>query len=166
MKTAIIFSGNISTTKKIAEIIKSKVNHDVDIFDTSKRFYIDFEEYDNFVLGTNVRYGKLNKRFIRAVIKMKKYVNENQKYFVYITGADITRAEEYIRYAKLIVERNPVNYYFVGGLFPDTKIGKFTNFILKKFKEDLRLRHMELPTLIENNINMLVSTLNEAELKK
>ena len=163
MKTAIIFSGNISTTKKIADIIKSKVNHQVDIFDTSKRFYIDFSEYDNFVLGTNVRYGKLNKRFIRTIKKMKSYVTDKKNYFVYIKEEYKTSADEYIQYAKLIVDRKPTDYYFVGGLFPETKIGGFTKFLLNRVIKDFKDHNMALPTLINDNIDKLSYSLNNLE---
>mgnify|MGYP003321070635 CR=1 FL=1 len=45
MRTAIIFSGNTGTCEVVANMISKKLNHGYEVFDTSKSFYIDFDEF-------------------------------------------------------------------------------------------------------------------------
>ncbi len=160
MKTAIIFSGNIITTELVANMIKNGVNHDVDIFDTSKTFYIDFSEYDNFVLGTNVRYGKLNKRFVRCVKKMKKYVLPTQNYFVYICGIQFEKAQNYIKKAKKLIN-NGCEYYFVGGELKTDGSKGLHKILIQSIISDYNKNQKKLPTLIDDNINKLINSINE-----
>lgn len=160
MKTAIIFSGNIITTELVANMIKKGLNHEVDIFDTSKTFYIDFSEYDNFVLGTNVRYGRLNKRFFKCVKKMKKYVTDKQNYFVYICGIQVEKAQEYIAKAKKAIN-TICDYYFVGGELKAEEAKGFAKFVINSIIAGFTKDNKELPALIDENINKLIDSIND-----
>lgn len=162
MKTAIIFCGNTGTCEVIANMISKKLNHNFDIFDTSKRFYIDFDEYDNFVLGTNVKFGKLNKRFYRLLNKMKEYTVNSQNYFVYICGADKDCAEEYIAKAREVIDVT-CDYYFVGGEIKLSNLKGFNKLIAKSYLKQYNLKHQESPQIIFENIDKLVESLNNME---
>ena len=165
MKTAIIFSGNNGTTEIVANMISKKLNHTVDIFDTSKTFYIDFEEYDNFVLGTNIRYGNLNKRFIKLLSKMQNYTTDKQNYYVYITGADVDKAEDYIAKARNVV--NVIcDYYFVGGELNISNLKFINKLIAKSYLKSYLTSHENNPSLIYENIDTLVESINSEGEKK
>lgn len=166
MKTAIIFSGTTGTCEIVAKLIDKGIKHSCDIFDTSKTFYIDFDEYDNFILGTNVRFGNLNKRFKRLFKKMKQYTTDKQNYYVYICGADINRAEDYISEAREIIDVT-CDYYFVGGevKLENTK-GFFNKMILKSYMKTYNKTHDENPSIIYENIDKLVESINDMEKNK
>ena len=123
-----------------------KLNHSCDIFDTSKRFYIDFDEYDNFVLGTNVKYDKLNKRFYRLYNKMKQYTTDNQNYFVYICGADKYKAEEYIANARELIDV-VCDYYFVGGEIVLSKFKFVSKMLAKSYLKSISISSTAISVL-------------------
>lgn len=162
MRTAIIFSGNTGTTELVANMLSKKLNHGYDIFDTSKRFFIDFDEYDNFVLGTNIRYGKLNKRFKRLYTKMKQYTTDKQNYFVYICGAEKSKAEEYIADARSIVD-TICDYYFVGGEVKIKEIKGIAKVLANSYMKAYKAKYENNPEIIYENIDKLADCLNDME---
>lgn len=162
MKTAIIFSGNTGTTELVATMLSKKLNHSFEIFDTSKRFFIDFDEFDNFVLGTNVRYGKLNKRFKRLFTKMKQYTTDSQNYFVYICGAEKSRAEDYIASAREIIDV-VCDYYFVGGEIRISELKGMSRVLANSYFKSYNTKYEYSLELIYENIDKLAECINDME---
>ena len=162
MRTAIIFSGNTGTCELVANMISKKLNHGYEIFDTSKRFYIDFDEFDNFVLGTNVRYGRLNKRFKRLYTKMKTYTTDKQNYFVYICGAEKSRAEDYIASARDVID-TVCDYYFVGGEIKTNELKGMAKLLAKSYQKTYNAKYENSPEILYENIDKLTDSINEME---
>ena len=162
MKTAVIFSGNEGTCEIVANMIKKGLNHEVDVFDTSKRFYIDFDEYDNFILGTNVRFGRLNNRFKKCFKIMKKYTTNDQNYYCYICGAYKINAEKDIEDARNLIDVT-CDYYFVGGEVNISKMKGFNKILGKKFAKNFSCEDAETPELIYENIDKLIESINNED---
>ena len=98
MKTLILVFGHTGVTKKAAEKLADLLEN----AEIAEQIPEDLGGYDNYVLGTNVHFGKLNKRFKKCV---KKYgdIFRSANTFVYVVGVEVESSDKYIRLAKCVV---------------------------------------------------------------
>ena len=75
MRNLIIYATNSGTTKEIAEEINSLLIDKATIIDAQKfveqNSEIDFSSYDNIIMGTNVRFNRIN-RYFKKCAKTKR----------------------------------------------------------------------------------------------
>lgn len=81
MKTAILYASDFGTTKKCAENLKGKLKGECELIDLTEKPKIDFDSYDKFVLGSNVKMGRINK-YARKALKNKKINSKLQGVFM------------------------------------------------------------------------------------
>lgn len=132
MKTIILYASKHGATKEVAEIISAKIP-DVIVEDINK-FKGNIKEYQNIVLGSKTKVGKIDK-------KIKEVYNQidqtSQKVIIFIVGLQKENFD------KLIIEN--VNSeavsssYFVGGKlnFPKMNIAEKT--IIKMINKEAHL---------------------------
>lgn len=71
MNTLILFSTKNGTTRKCAEMLKEKINKEVDLLELNKKSKIDLNDYDQVILGGSIYIGKIQK-------SLRKFMEDNK----------------------------------------------------------------------------------------
>ncbi len=150
MKIAIIPFGNLGCTSKAAEILRKEIENS-EISDTLG---------DISILGTNVRFGKFNKRFLKFVKKNIAKSGSDSKIFVYIVGAEIERADHYIdEMRKLLPTAVAIRY--VWGTLETEGASRMEKFAIESFTDGRRKDGLPKPRLLEKELRALASEVAE-----
>ena len=155
MKTLILVFGHTGVTKKAAERLAELIEN-AEIMEGIPKELPD--GYDNYVLGTNVHFGKLNKHFKKCV---KKYgdVFYSANTYVYVVGVEVERSEKYIRLAKKTVPFASDVRYVWGGLNPEGAT-KFQRFFIEAYISGRRGDKLPQPRLLDKEIRKLSEKIN------
>ena len=70
MKSAVIYYGKTGFTGKCADVLKSKLNGEVDIYNINSSIPTDLEKYDTIIIGSGIYIGKIHP-------KIKKFIESN-----------------------------------------------------------------------------------------
>ena len=155
MRILILYSGQLGTTKRVAEQLAEEVG--ADVASTEKKY--DVSEYDIVVLGTNIRMGRFNRRFLKALKRTK-----GKQRFIYIVGAEIERKDYFIARAALDAEDAKIRYVW-GELNSEGTKG-FTKFALESFVEGRRKDNLPVPRLLQREIIALISDIKDVKNKQ
>ncbi|MDE5566638.1 MAG: hypothetical protein K2I77_06595, partial [Anaeroplasmataceae bacterium] len=60
----ILYFGHTGTTKKAADLLAKHFN-DVEVLEGAKQLKLDYNKYEQVIVGSNIRAGKLNKEFLK-----------------------------------------------------------------------------------------------------
>lgn len=154
MKTLILAFGHTGVTKKAAERLAELIG-DAEIVEEIPK---EFGGYDNYVFGTNVHFGKLNKRFKKCV---KKYdeILRTANTFVYVVGVEVESSEKYIRLAKDVVPfAGDVRY--VWGELNMEGATSFQRFFIDCYISGRRGDGLPKPRLLDKEIRYLSESIN------
>lgn len=152
MKILIVACGETGVTLKAAQKLALLVNADV-----SDGKMKDLSEYDAIVLGTNVRFGRLNKKFCKYAKKLKI---SDKKTFVFISGAEIEREEHYIELAR---EKLPssIDIRYVWGELNANNVSGFKRYAVESFISGRKKDGLARPRLLDKEIAALSRSINE-----
>lgn len=151
MKTLIIVCGKTGVTYKAGNML-AKLIGDATVTDGKVK---DVDGFDVYVLGTNVRFGKFNKRFLKLLPKMQE-----AKLFVYICGAEIEREEYYIDCMRKLAPFAADIAYVWGELDP-SKAKFFDKYAIESFIDGRRKDGLPRPRLLEKEIKALANKIRE-----
>lgn len=87
MRILIVYASKYGFTKKIAELLKSKLNEDVDLINIKKDKNIKLESYNRIILGTSVYMGKARREMINFVKNNQRELLQ-KKYGIFLCCAD------------------------------------------------------------------------------
>jgi len=112
MKTLIVYGTKHGTTKKIVDILKAKIQGDVQLHDAKKRFEGDLNDYDVIIIGSSVYVGKINKELKNFVESNTKEIIE-KKIGVFLVSGDTKEIESYYQnFPEEILKKAATKGYF------------------------------------------------------
>lgn len=129
MKSAIIYCGKTGFTEKCVNILKEKLNGEVDICDIRNSTLQNLEKYDTVIIGSGIYIGKIP-------TEMKKIIKNNlneilKKNIVLFITAGENRSEYMTNnFPKEILDKAVIKEYFGAGM--DTKRLSFVEKMLLK----------------------------------
>lgn len=117
----------------------------------------DLSEFDDIVLGTNIRFGKFNKRFYKYLRKLKK---SDKRVYIYICGAEIEKDKQFIEYMK---EEAPFakDVRFVWGELDPSKAKFFKKYAIESFIMGRKKDGLTKPRLLDKEIRELAKNIAE-----
>ena len=155
MKTLILAFGNTGVTRKAAERLAELLGG-ADIAEKPPK---DLGGYDHYVIGTNVRFGKLNKRF-RKFAKKKRAFLEELPVYLYVVGVEIERSEKYIELARrAIPSAREIRY--VWGELNTEDVSSFERFFIKCYIDGRNDDHLPKPRLLDKELRALSESVKE-----
>lgn len=138
MRNLIIYATNSGTTKEIAEEINSLLIDKATIIDAQKfveqNSEIDFSSYDNIIMGTNVRFNRINRYFKKCakIINAELFLKENKpNIYCYISGCDYEDANDIAADVSVTLAGKPI-VFFVGGSLAENGVQSLKNIIMNK----------------------------------
>ncbi len=140
----ILYFGHTGTTKKAAELLKEQIENSV-CYDGKKKNKLDYTQYDHIIFGTNVRMGKLNKKFIKVYNKLKKR-NLNCNFSGFVVAADANQRGAYMTAMQKILPEDAFVGFF-GGEFNPTQAKGLSKAILLSCIENFQKQNLPLPKL-------------------
>ncbi len=155
MSVLIIACGDLGCTlkagKKLGELIGGLA-----IDGKEKR---DLAEYDDIVLGTNIRFGKFNKRFYRYLRYLKK---TDKRVYIYICGAEVEKKEQYIEQMK---EEAPFakEIRFVWGELDSSKAKFFKKYAIESFIMGRKNDGLSKPRILDKELRELANAIRNKE---
>lgn len=158
MRNLIIVSSNYGTTKKAADILSGFIGG-ADIFDTAyKDAEFNFDGYDNYIFGTNIRMFMLNGRFKKYARRLRRYYKGKNSYG-YLIGCAETNDRALKRMSK-IISGNKGTVYAWGEYVTDCDDKRAAE-MYKNMKSDCEEKGNELPHIREEELKRLADIINE-----
>lgn len=153
MSVLIVACGNTGVTLKAAKILSTMIGAEAI---SAKEKII---EADTYVLGTNVRFGKFNKKFLKLV---KKLIKKGKKIYVFICGAEIERSQYYIDKAYDTVPcAEEIKY--VWGELNALDASKIDKFFIETFIDGRKKDGLPKPRLLTKEIRALADAIDKNE---
>ena len=154
MKTLILAFGHTGVTKKAAEKLAELIGN----AEIAEEIPKELGGYDNYVLGTNVHFGRLNKRFKKCV-KNHAEVLRAANTFVYVVGVEVESSEKYINLAKDVVPfARDVRY--VWGELNMEGATHFQRFFIDCYISGRRSDGLPKPRLLDKEIRYLSESIH------
>ena len=150
MRTLILVFGHTGVTRKAAERL-AEFLEDAEIMEGIPDELPS--GFDNYVLGTNVHFGKLNKHFKKCVKKygeIFRFVNT----YVYIVGVEVENSDKYIRLAKKVAPFAQDIRYVWGELNVEGTT-KFQRFFIEAYISGRKGDNLPKPRLLDKEIRKL-----------
>lgn len=157
MKVLIIACGETGVTLKAAKKIKEALNDDVDVVDGKE--VTTLANYDAYVLGTNVRFSKLNKRFIKLAKEAEKLGCDVKRY-VYVCGAEIEKKDDMKAAAKKAAPWADEVFYVWGELHTDG-LRFFKKYAVESFIQGRKKDGLPSPRILDKEIRALARRIKD-----
>lgn len=150
-KTLIIPFGDLGVTQKAAEKLSAFLGEgNAEIAKTPPKELLG---YHNYVLGMNVRFGKLNKRF-RKYVKRNLEALERLPVYLFVVGVEIENSKKYISLAKKALPSAREIRYVWGELNLEGA-SAFERFFIKCYIDGRRGDKLPKPRLLDKEIRGL-----------
>ena len=88
MKTAIIYASNYGTSEKVANMIKDKINGEVEVVNVMEWKLLNLKEIDKVVIGTGIKAGQAPKTLKDWIEKNLSYLKDKKLYFYMCAGME------------------------------------------------------------------------------
>lgn len=115
----------------------------------------DLTGYDDIVLGTNIRFGKFNKRFYKYVRKLEKM---DKRVYVYICGAEVEKNDYYIDMMKKEVPFAK-DIRFVWGELDSSKAKFFKKYAIESFIMGRKKDGLAKPRILDKEIREIANSI-------
>lgn len=158
MKTLILFATITNTCREITDYIEEKLNHECETVNLMINLdKINYEEYDNIVLGSYTHGKRFDKQFEKEIKRLSKL---GKKHYVFVTGFNNNTNE--IKKERLNkLSKGNAEVFCVGGLIrPEYAPSKIMRTILIQTKLNLEIDELPLPTIDYSEVDKLVEILN------
>lgn len=155
MKTLILYSSHLGSTKKAAEYLAKQLNS-AEVVSTADKPKVNFADYDVIVFGTNMRMFRLNKMFKKYASKAKKTQANS---YVFVLGADDKNAEKNVEKAKAYVNNCKLAVY-IGGVLDATNATGFAKSVIDNIVSELIAEGKPLPSIDYSKLDELADKIN------
>lgn len=133
MKTAIVYASKHGTTKKVSEIIKSKLaNDDVELFNLNEKPRVEFSRFDRIIIGSSVYAGAVQP-------KARKFVEQNmidllqKEVAIFVCCMFFDKAYEQIEKGfPEALRKHAISIKHLGGEFRFEEMNAIERFLVKK----------------------------------
>lgn len=159
MKTLIVYETSYGTTKKAAELLKEKLNHETDIIQAREAKNINLAEYDNVAMGGSIRAGQLQKAIRKFASNNTELLLDKKIIFFLCFMIDEKEDEYFTKFPKELLDHAAMKVNFGAELHPENA-GKMKKFILQGIIDGLNKDGRDLPELKEENIAAAAECLN------
>lgn len=132
MNNLIVSCGHQGCTKAAARKLAKRLDGHTDIVNARnfKRLPpLDYASYDNYIFGTNIRFGRLNRKFRKFARRLRRFY-DGKPVFCYVCCANSTKAETYKRRATKCLGKRAVTVYAGGRLDEDSATGLLRQFLI------------------------------------
>lgn len=150
MKTLILYSGHLGSTRSAAEYLATRLNG-AEVMSTADKPKINFADYDVIVFGTNMRMFRPNKLFKKYAAKAKK---SQASAYVFVLGAEENNADKNVEKAKACVN-NCKHAVYVGGVLDSTNATGFTKSVIDNIVNQLKVEGKPLPSINYSKLDEL-----------
>lgn len=150
MKTLILYSGHLGSTRSAAEYLATRLNG-AEVMSTADKPKVNFADYDVIVFGTNMRMFRPNKLFKKYASKTKK---SKASAYVFVLGADENNAENNVGKAKACVI-NCKHAVYVGGILDSTNAKGFAKSVIDNIVNQLKTDGKPLPSIDYSKLDEL-----------
>ncbi|MDE6013434.1 MAG: hypothetical protein K2G50_00665 [Anaeroplasmataceae bacterium] len=147
----ILYFGHTGTTKKAADLLAKHFN-DVEVLEGAKQLKLDYNKYNQIIVGSNIRAGKLNKAFLKWYKKEGKHLK--MPISAYIVGADASQRGSYIASMEKVLKQYAI-IRFVGGELDPTRAKGIFKKIIENCLIALENKNLEAPKLLMEEIDLL-----------
>lgn len=145
MRILILANGHAGSTVRAGQLLARWTG--ADFCDSSCGRAERLERYDLLILGTNIRMGRVNRRYAAWAKRWKKQC-PGRPVHAYVTAADAEKAQAYIRQAKEhLLEASCVVY--AGGELDESKLKWPANIVARSAAESLKAAGKPLPGINE-----------------
>lgn len=129
MKNLIVYSTMYGCTEKCANILKENLNGETLLFNSNSRNIPDLNNFDNIVLGSSIKIGKIGKSLIKYMDKNKENII-NKRIGLFTCGGE--KENNYIKenFPEEIYNKAVSKEYF-GGEISMSKVGFLVGLMLK-----------------------------------
>ncbi len=158
MKSLIIACGNYGATVKAANILSRRLEGEVVVFDPNNGNPPSLSDFDNIILGGNVRMGRLNKNFRRWSKKLKK-AGDNTRVYAYMLCGFSEKSDGYLAKAKKLLPFAR-RVYYVGGILSAENVSGFWANVIIDAREGLKKAGKPLPTIDKKRLEELATEIN------
>lgn len=155
MKTLIMYSGHLGSTRSAAEYLATRLNG-AEVMSTADKPKVNFADYDTVVFGTNMRMFRLNKLFKKYAARAKK---SRANSYVFVLGADDKNAEKNVEKAKAYVN-NCKSAVYVGGVLDSTNATGFAKSVIDNIVSELNAEGKPLPIINYSKLDELADKIN------
>lgn len=155
MKTLIMYSGHLGSTRSAAEYLATRLNG-AEVMSTADKPKVNFADYDTVVFGTNMRMFRLNKLFKKHAARAKK---SRANSYVFVLGADDKNAEKNVEKAKAYVN-NCKSAVYVGGVLDSTNATGFAKSVIDNIVSELNAEGKPLPSINYSKLDELADKIN------
>lgn len=160
MKTLILYSGHLGSTRSAAEYLATRLNG-TEVLSTADKPKVNFSDYDVVIFGTNMRMFRLNKMFKKYACRAK---NSQANSYVFVLGADDKNAEKNVEKAKAYV--NNCNFaVYIGGVLDATNATGFAKSVIDNIISELNAEGKPLPSINYSKLDELADRINSDYLK-
>lgn len=155
MKILIIACGDLGTTYKAGEKLRELIGGDLG----DGKMKYDLGDYDAVVMGTNVRFGKFNKRFYKNLKKIKK---ADKDLYIYICGAEAEKSEHYVDAMRKEAPLAKDIGYFWGEL-DASRAKRMEKYAIESFITGRKKDGLAKPRLLDKKIRAFASVIKGEE---
>lgn len=150
MKTLILYSGHLGSTRSAAEYLATRLNG-AEVMSTADKPKVNFADYDVIVFGTNMRMFRSNKLFKKYASKAKKVQANN---YVFVLGAEENNADKNVEKAKIYVN-NCKHAVYVGGILDSANAKGFAKSVIDNIVNQLKIDGKPLPSIDYSKLDEL-----------
>ena len=154
MKNLILFATYTNTCREIAEYIEDKLPGDTDFINIVLNLQkIDFNKYDNIILGSYNHNGKFNKKFVKFLKKASKL---GKKTYVFITGCNFELKDYKLEKIQELSKGQAFSVFAGGTLRPEQAPMKIVATILMQTKLEFEIDEKPLPEILYSEVDKLI----------
>lgn len=150
MKTLILYSGHLGSTRSAAEYLAKQLNG-AEVLNAADKPKVNFADYDVIVFGTNMRMFRPNKLFKKYASKAKK---SQAPAYVFVLGADDINAEKNVEKARACLN-NCKHAVYVGGVLDSTNAKGFAKSVIDNIVNQLKIDGKPLPSIDYSKLDEL-----------
>ena len=156
MKILIAYAGKYGSTEKCAVQLSKLLNADITIANLTEQFNGKAADYDLVVVGSNIRFGQIDRRVTEFVQKQEK---EIKKCALFLTAAFYQNREQYFKenYSKELLKKAIQKECF-GGEF--SKVKGLDKWIVRLVVKDISAR------IFYEKIEQFAQMINQIEIAK
>lgn len=150
MRNLIVYSTMYGCTEKCANNIKEKLKGDTVVINVENKSIPQLNEFDNVVLGSSIKVGKIGKSLSKYIEKNKEELMR-KRLGIFVCGGD--NETDYLKqnfpediYNKSVIKE------FVGGEISMDKVGFLMGMVLKmvgKYESYSRIDHSKIEKIAE-----------------
>lgn len=155
MKTLILYSGHLGSTRSAAEYLATRLNG-AEVMSTADKPKVNFADYDVIVFGTNMRMFRPNKLFKKYASKAKK---SKALAYVFVLGAEENNADKNVDKAKAYVNNCKLAVY-IGGVLDATNATGFAKSVINNIVSELIAEGKPLPSINYSKLDELAEKIN------